>query len=35
MTSEEVAAMIPDELDETFNISEQLADWEEENEDEP
>lgn len=35
MTSEEVAGMIPEELDETFNISEQLADWEDENEDEP
>jgi len=34
MTSEEVADMLPAELDETFNISEQLADWEEENEDE-
>ena len=35
LSSEEVADMIPDELDDTFNISEQLADWEEENEDEP
>ena len=34
LSSEEVADMIPDELDETFNISEQLADWEEEKEDE-
>jgi hypothetical protein len=34
MTSEEVADMLPAELDETFNISEQLADWEAENEDE-
>ena len=34
MTSEEVADMLPAELDETFSISEQVADWEEENEDE-
>ncbi len=34
MTSEEVADLLPAELDETFNISEQMADWEEENEDE-
>ena len=37
MTSEEVAATIPDDLDECFGISEQMAEWEseqEENEDE-
>lgn len=37
MTSEEVAATIPDDLDECFGISESMAEWEseqEENEDE-
>jgi len=34
MSSEEVADLLPLELDETFSISEQIADWEEENEDE-
>lgn len=31
MNSEEVAAQLPTELDEAFCISEQMADWEEEN----
>jgi hypothetical protein len=34
MTSEEVANTIPDDLDECFCISEQMAEWEEENREE-
>jgi hypothetical protein len=32
MTSEEVADTIPGDLDEMFNISADMAEWEEENE---
>lgn len=32
MNSEEVADMLPEELDEAYGISEQMADWENENE---
>jgi hypothetical protein len=34
MTSEEVADTIPGDLDEIFNISANMAEWEEENEEE-
>lgn len=33
MTSQEVASALPSELDDCFNISESMADWEAENED--
>jgi hypothetical protein len=32
MTSERIAEELPDDLDETFSISEQVAEWEAENE---
>ena len=34
MSNEEIADMLPQELDEMFNISEQVREWEEENRDE-
>jgi hypothetical protein len=34
MSSEEIAAELPPELDESFGISEQAAEWEAENEEE-